>query len=57
MLQLGKVSRLLLAELVRRAPLLPGKDVLAFLGIDVPQKRVYGHSKQGAAFGHTNIQR
>src|SRR5439155_25226203 len=28
-LQLGKVSRLLLAELARRAPLLPGKDVLA----------------------------
>src|SRR5919108_927010 len=29
-LQLGKVNRLLLAELARRAPLLPGKDVLAF---------------------------
>jgi hypothetical protein len=55
-LQLGKVNRLLLAELARRAPLLPGKDVLAFCDIDSQQKRVYGHHKQGAAFGHTKIQ-
>ena len=55
-LQLGKVNRLLLAELARRAPLLPGKDTLAFLDIDSQQKRVYGHKKQGAAFGHTKIQ-
>jgi hypothetical protein len=55
-LQLGKVNRLLLAELARRAPLLPGKDVLAFVDIDSQQKRVYGHHKQGAAFGHTKIQ-
>ena len=51
--QLGKVHRLLLAELARRAPLLPGKDVLAFLDVNSTQKRVYGHAKQGAAFGHT----
>jgi len=55
-LQLGKVSRLLLAELARRTPLLPGADVLAFIDIDSMQKRVYGHKKQGAAFGHTKIQ-
>ncbi len=55
-LQLGKVSRLLLAELARRAPLLPGKDVVAFVDIDSMQKRVYGHKKQGAGFGHTKIQ-
>src|SRR6516165_10482711 len=55
-LQLGKVNRLLLAELARRAPLLPGKDVLAFIDVDSMQKRVYGHAKQGAAFGHTKIQ-
>jgi hypothetical protein len=30
--------------------------VLAFLDIDSQQKRVYGHAKQGAAFGHTKIQ-
>ena len=55
-LQLGKVNRLLLAELAHRAPLLPGKDVLAFVDIDSQQKRVYGHRKQGAGFGHTKIQ-
>ena len=54
--QLQKVHRQLLAELARRAPLLPGKDVLAFVDIDSQQKRVYGHQKQGAAFGHTKIQ-
>jgi hypothetical protein len=55
-LQLGKVHRLVLAELARRAPLLPGADVLAFVDIDSQQKRVYGQAKQGAAFGHTKIQ-
>jgi hypothetical protein len=55
-LQLGKVNRLVLAEVARRSPLLPGKDVLAFVDIDSQQKRVYGHKKQGAGFGHTKIQ-
>ena len=55
-LQLEKVSRLLLGELAGRAPLLPGKDTVAFIDIDSTQKRVYGHAKQGAAFGHTKIQ-
>jgi hypothetical protein len=55
-LQLGKVHRQVLAELARRAPLLPGADVLAFVDIDSQQKRVYGHAKRGAAFGHTKIQ-
>jgi hypothetical protein len=55
-LQLGKVNRLVLAELARRAPLLAGKDTLAFVDIDSQQKRIYGHKKQGAAFGHTKIQ-
>ena len=55
-LQLGKVNRLLLAELARRTPLLPGADVLAFIDIDSMQKRIYGHKKQGGAFGHTKIQ-
>ena len=56
MLQLEKVSRLLLADLAGRAPLLPGRDTVAFLDIDSMQKRVYGHHKHGAAFGHTKIQ-
>jgi len=55
-LQLQKVHREFLAGLAARAPLLPGGDVLAFLDIDSQQKRVYGHAKQGAAFGHTKIQ-
>ena len=55
-LQLQKVHREFLVELARRAPLLPGADVLAFLDIDSQQKRVYGHAKQGAAFGFTKIQ-
>ena len=55
-LQLQKVHREVLAELARRAPLLPGADVLAFVDIDSQQKRVYGHQKQGAAFGYTKIQ-
>src|SRR5450631_526791 len=55
-LQLEKVSRLLLADLARRAPLLPGKDTVTFIDIDSMQNRVYGHAKQGAAFGHTKIQ-
>jgi hypothetical protein len=55
-LQLEQVSRLLLGELARRTPLLPGADVLAFVDIDSMQKRVYGRQKQGAAFGHTKIQ-
>jgi hypothetical protein len=36
-LQVEKVSRLLLAELAGRAPLLPGKDAVAFVDIDSMQ--------------------
>ncbi len=54
--QLEAVNRCLLGELARRAPLLPGRETLAFVDIDAMQKRVYGHRKQGAAFGHTKIQ-
>jgi hypothetical protein len=54
--QLDAVARRLLAELARQAPLLPGAEVLAFIDIDAMQKRIYGHAKQGAGFGHTKIQ-
>jgi hypothetical protein len=54
--QLEKAGREFLAELARRAPLLPGAGTLAFIDIDSMQKRVYGHNKQGARFGHTKIQ-
>ena len=56
MLQLEKVSRLVLAELARRAPLLRGAGTVAFVDIDSMQKRVYGRQKRGAASGHTKIQ-
>ncbi len=54
--QLEKAGREFLAKLSRRAPLLPGAGTLAFIDIDSMQKRVYGHAKQGAKFGHTKIQ-
>jgi hypothetical protein len=41
--QLEMVNRQLLSELVRRAPLLPGREALAFVDIDAMQKRVYGY--------------
>jgi hypothetical protein len=53
--QIEKAGREFLAELSRRAPLLPGAETLAFIDIDSMQKRVYGHKKQGAKFGHTKI--
>jgi hypothetical protein len=43
--QVQKVSRLLRADLARRAPLLPGRGTMAFLDIDSMQKRVYGHCR------------
>ncbi len=49
------MSRQLLAELVLRAPLRPGRATLAFVDIDAMRKRAYGRRK-GAAFGHTKIQ-
>ena len=54
--QLDAAARQLLVNLAGAAPLLPGADVLAFIDMDSMQKRVYGHAKQGAGFGHTKIQ-
>ena len=54
--QLEKAGREFLIALTREAPLLPGAGTLAFIDIDSMQKRVYGHAKQGARFGHTKIQ-
>jgi DDE family transposase len=53
--RLEAVHRRFLAELARRAPLLPGREVLAFVDVDSQQKRVFGYHKQGAAFGFTKI--
>jgi len=54
--QLEAAGRAFLAALAEAAPLLPGRETLAFIDIDSMQKRVYGHAKAGAAFGHTKIQ-
>jgi hypothetical protein len=54
--QLEKAGREFLVNLARQSPLLPGAGTLAFIDIDSMQKRVYGHHKQGARFGHTKIQ-
>ena len=53
--QLEKAGREFLIALAGQAPLLPGAGTLAFIDIDSMQKRVYGHHKQGARFGHTKI--
>ena len=53
--QLEAVHREFLAELACRAPVLAGKEVLAFVDVDSQQKRVFGYHKQGAAFGYTKI--
>jgi hypothetical protein len=51
--QLDAVARQFLGALAAGTPLLPGAGVLAFIDMDSMQKRVYGHAKQGAGFGHT----
>ncbi len=53
--QLAAVHRRLLARLAAQAPLLSGAEALAFLDVDSVQRRVYGATKQGAAFGHAKI--
>jgi hypothetical protein len=53
--QLGAVARRVVARLAEATPLLPGADVLAFVDVDSMQRRVFGGTKQGAAFGHAKI--
>ncbi|SEH02352.1 Transposase DDE domain group 1 [Nonomuraea solani] len=53
--QLDKVARQVLVALAAHTPLLPGKEVLAFLDVDSMQRRTYGYAKQGSGFGHTKI--
>jgi hypothetical protein len=54
--QLDAVASRFLTALAAATPLLPGADVLTFIDMDSMQKRIYGHQKQGAGFGHTKIQ-
>jgi Transposase DDE domain group 1 len=54
-LQLASVLRAHLVNLVRRADLLSGIAVQAFIDIDSLLRPVFGHAKQGASYGHTKI--
>ncbi len=53
--QLTAVHRRVLVELATRIPLLPGADTLVLVDVDSVQRRLYGGTKQGAAFGHAKI--
>lgn len=44
-----------LINLAGLVPILAGGDQLAFVDIDSLLRRVYGHAKQGARFGHTKV--
>lgn len=54
-LQLEAACRDLLAALARRVPLLPAVGEQVFVDVDSLLRRVYGHAKQGAAFGHAKV--
>jgi Transposase DDE domain group 1 len=54
-LQLEAASRDLLAALAAATPLLPGAQAQTFVDVDSLLRRVYGHAKQGAAFGHAKV--
>lgn len=54
-LQLEAASRDLLAALAKTTPLLPGVQQQAFVDVDSLLRRVYGHAKQGAGFGHAKV--
>ncbi len=53
--QLESVLREHLTGLCARVDLLPGSNERAFLDIDSLLRPVYGHTKQGASYGHTKI--
>jgi hypothetical protein len=44
-----------LVALCQRVDLLPGADARVFIDIDSLLRPVYGHTKQGASYGHTKI--
>lgn len=54
-LQLAAVARQFLIALAARTPILAGADQVAFIDIDSLLRRVYGHAKQGARFGHAKV--
>jgi hypothetical protein len=54
-LQLEAACRDLLTALAAATPLLPGAAEQAYVDVDSLLRRVYGHAKQGAAFGHAKV--
>ena len=53
--QLASVARAHLVNLVERSGGLPGIEEQVFIDIDSLLRPVFGHTKQGASFGHTKI--
>jgi hypothetical protein len=51
--QLDSAARGLLVSLAARTPLLPGAETFTYVDVDSLLRRVYGHAKQAAGFGHT----
>jgi hypothetical protein len=54
-LQLEAAGRDLLTALAAATPLLPGTEQVTYVDVDSLLRRVYGHAKQGAAFGHAKV--
>jgi hypothetical protein len=54
-LQLEAAARELLTALAAVTPLLPGAARQAYVDVDSLLRQVYGHAKQGAAFGHAKV--
>jgi hypothetical protein len=53
--QLAGVARRLLLRLAARTPVLAGATELTYVDMDSMLRRVYGHQKQGARFGHAKV--
>jgi len=54
-LQLASAQRAHLVNLVGASGLLPGLGEQAFIDVDSLLRPVFGHTKQGASYGHTKI--
>jgi hypothetical protein len=53
--QLAGAARQFLVGLAGRTPVLAGAGQMAYVDIDALLRRVYGHAKQGARFGHAKL--
>jgi len=53
--QLDSAARALLVELAATTPLLDGAAAVTYVDVDSLLRRVYGHAKQGAGFGHAKV--